>query len=68
MHTETSKRSFVKTITWRIIATLITWGVIYAYMDRVSESLAITLIAAFLSMTAYYIHERIWNKINWEKN
>ena len=62
---ETKARSLVKTVVWRIIATLITWLTIYAYTGQFGESTKITLVAAFIAMIAYYIYERIWNLIRW---
>lgn len=56
---ETKLRSFTKSIIWRVISIIITWIVV--------GSLSATLIAAGLSMIAYYIHERVWNKILWGK-
>ncbi len=68
MHSyETHRRSLAKTIIWRVIATLITWGTIYLYTGQIGESTKITLVAAFVGMVAYYIYERIWNSINWGK-
>ena len=67
MSHETKKRSFTKTVTWRILATLLTWAVIYFYTGKIFESAKITIVAAILSMVAYYLHERIWDKINWER-
>jgi len=67
IYLETKKRSLAKTIIWRVVATLITWAVAYVFTGSIVGSLEITLWAAGLSMLAYYIHERIWNKINWGK-
>ncbi len=64
---ETKTRSIAKTIIWRVFATLITWGTIYFYTGKLSESIEITLVAALVGMAAYYIHERVWNKIKWGK-
>lgn len=64
---ETKTRSLAKTIIWRVIATLVTWGTIYFYTRQLSESLEITLVAAIISMIVYYFHERIWNFIKWGK-
>lgn len=66
-HVETKTRSITKTITWRIIATLITWAVAYWFTGSIAGSLALTLVAAALSMIAYYIHERVWNSVKWGK-
>lgn len=64
---ETKSRSIVKTVIWRIIATLITWGVLFYYTGKLAESIQITIVAAIIGMVAYYIHERTWNIINWGK-
>lgn len=64
---ETRTRSVVKTVIWRVVATLITWGTVYAYTGKLSESIEITIVAALIGMTAYYFHERIWNNISWGK-
>lgn len=67
MFQETKTRSIIKSIIWRVVATLLTWGVVYFFTGSVRGSLEITLWAAGLSMVLYYIHERVWNKINWGK-
>jgi len=64
---ETQTRSLLKTVTWRIIGTLITWYVIYYYTQSFGGSIKTTLVAAFWSMLAYYLHERYWNSIKWGK-
>lgn len=63
--TETKTRSLVRSIVWRICATLITLAVVYAFTGNIGQSSGITLVAAALSMAAYYGHERIWNRIVW---
>ncbi len=67
MFYETKTRTITKTILWRIVATLITWGTIYFYTGKLSESIRITTVAALIGMAAYYIYERMWNKIKWDK-
>lgn len=62
---ETKARSLVKTVIWRIFATLVTWTVVYIFTRMIVESLEITLVAAVVSMIAYYIHERVWNLVRW---
>ena len=64
---ETRTRSVVKSILWRVIATLITWGTLYWATGQLRESSRITLVAATLGICAYYIHERVWNLITWGK-
>lgn len=61
---DTHKRTIIKTITWRIIATLTTVLVIYLWTDNWSLALGSGLIANALKTIFYYIHERIWNLIH----
>ena len=56
-------RSIKKTISWRIIATLITGIVVFLFTKELSETTYITLVSAFVLMVFYYIHERIWSRV-----
>lgn len=56
-------RSVEKTISWRIIATLITGVVVFIFTGELSSTTYITLTSAFVLTIFYYIHERIWSKI-----
>lgn len=62
---ETKTRSLIKTITWRIVATLVTLSAVYFFTEEIDSSVKITLTAAVLSMVVYYIHERAWNMRDW---
>jgi len=62
---ETTKRSFAKTIIWRIIGTFITWAVVYSFTGELSKSTNISLIVAVFLAVGYYINERVWNNIEW---
>lgn len=55
---ETHKRSIIKSITWRVIATLIA-----AYWVGFEVAILMNIVQTI----AYYIHERIWVNINWGK-
>ena len=59
---DTHKRTIVKTITWRIIATLTTVIVIYIWIGDLSAALGSGLAANALKTIFYYIHERVWNR------
>jgi uncharacterized membrane protein len=60
---EHPKRTLVKTITWRIIALVTTIVVVYLYSGDIHESLVVGIGANALKMVFYYIHERVWNRI-----
>jgi len=57
-------RSLKKTISWRIIATLITGIIVFLFTKEFSETTYITLTSAVVLMIFYYIHERIWSRID----
>ncbi len=60
---ESRKRSIVKTITWRVIATLITFTIVLLLTKKVVLSVEIGLIDVAIKIFAYYSHERIWDRI-----
>ena len=66
----TKKRSFIKALSWRVIGSVDTFIlsliVINFFVDNYTYDLAF-YIATFELVTKtviYYIHERLWNKIN----
>ena len=54
--TETHKRTIVRAISWRIVATLVT-----AAFTGLSGPIVINI---FMTI-AHYIHERAWLKVKW---
>jgi uncharacterized membrane protein len=53
---ESHKRTVIKSVTWRIVATLVT-----AYFTGLSGAIIINIWMTI----AYYLHERAWVKIKW---
>jgi uncharacterized membrane protein len=60
-------RSIVKSIVWRILATVNGFIVAYLFLSNINQSLKISIIANISGLILYYIHERIWNKIDWQR-
>ena len=56
---ESKLRSLLKTLTWRITATLTKIGIAYFIIGDVSVALAIGGIEFFAKMLIYYMHERL---------
>ena len=65
---EHPKRSFIKSITWRIIAIFTTVAVVYVYSKNLKESLVIGISANLIKFFLYYWHERLWNKVRFGKS
>lgn len=60
----TTKRTFQKTISWRIIATTMTFVISGAVLNEFNEiALFIALTELITKFALYYIHERIWLKL-----
>jgi len=68
MSTDTSTRSLVKTISWRITGSGATFAISYLVLGDFSVAGTIAIIQVTLNTILYYIHERIWNKITWQKH
>ena len=62
---EKRKRSLVKAISWRVIATLVTILFAYIFLEDWTESIALGVGANALKALLYYLHERGWNMTDW---
>lgn len=62
MYKEKHIRSVVKTISWRITATVTTVVLVWAFTGQIATALAIGSVEVFLKMLLYYLHERGWEK------
>jgi uncharacterized membrane protein len=60
-------RSFVKSISWRIIGTLDTVLISWLVTGTLSVAFAIGSIEMVTKMVLYFFHERLWNIIKWGK-
>jgi adenylylsulfate kinase len=67
MYKETNKRSIVKGISWRVIATTTTILIVYFFFDRLDLAIAAGMIETVLKVGLYWAHERAWFKIRWGK-
>ena len=67
MYKETNKRSIVKGISWRIVATTTTIIIVYIFFGRLDLAIAAGMIETVLKIALYWAHERIWQKLRWGK-
>ena len=56
-------KSLLKTLSWRLIATLITMLIAWVVVGDVSVALTVGAVDVVIKMIAYYFHERAWTKI-----
>ena len=65
MYKETNKRSLVKGVSWRVVATTTTIAIVYLFFDRLDLAIAAGVVETLLKVGLYWAHERVWFKINW---
>lgn len=61
------KRSFLKTVTWRIIASLDTFIIVWVVTGQISWAGSVAGLEILTKTFLYYLHERGWNYILWGK-
>ncbi len=67
MFIEQKRRSVLKTISWRVWATITTMALVFLFVGEVKVAVSIGIIEVALKMILYFIHERMWNKIKFGK-
>ena len=67
MYIEKKRRSVLKTISWRIWATLTTAALVLLLVGEIKIALAVGGLEVIIKMALYFLHERWWNKIKFGK-
>ena len=65
---ESNIRSIAKTISWRITGSGATFLISYIVSGNIEIAGTIAMTQLMINTILYYIHERLWNKISWQKN
>ena len=60
----TNRRHALKTLTWRVIGTIDTIIIAWLFLNNVGESLNLGLYDTTLKLVLYYVHEKIWYRID----
>lgn len=61
---ETQLRTIAKTISWRILGTLLTSMIAWILSGDKLIGLSIGMLDCLVKIVVYYSHERLWNKID----
>jgi uncharacterized membrane protein len=59
---DSSAKSLLKTISWRIVGTIDTMVIAYLLTGEVKVAVSIGSVEVFTKLVLYYLHERLWNK------
>lgn len=64
---DTKKRSWAKSIVWRVIGILLLGLIAYLITGDLTEMTLITILFHGIRLVLYYYHERAWERIDWGK-
>jgi uncharacterized membrane protein len=62
---ETHQRTLAKSITWRVVATILTFLIAIILTGRLDLALSFSALDMILKFIGYYMHERAWDKVDW---
>jgi len=58
-------RSFIKSVTWRIVGSLDTFGLSFLFTGDFSTAGLIAVAEVVTKIILYYLHERAWRRVAW---
>jgi len=61
-------RSIAKSISWRIIGTIITSALVFLFTRQWAMSLTVGAMEFVVKSLAFYVHERVWFTIGWGRS
>ncbi|PKL48973.1 MAG: hypothetical protein CVV39_03590 [Planctomycetes bacterium HGW-Planctomycetes-1] len=61
---ESHLRSILKGLTWRLGGTTVTILIAWLFTGSINIAAKIGIIETILKISIFYIHERLWNRIN----
>ena len=64
-HSVQTRRSVLKSLTFRVIVVIADLIVIYLITHRIDTTVSVTIFTNLASTTLYFFHERVWNRIQW---
>ena len=60
---DSKKKSFLKSISWRVIGSCSTFAVSYSITNSLTLSSGIASLEAVAKIVIFYVHERVWERI-----
>ena len=63
MFREAKRRSALKTISWRVVATLTTTILVFIFTGKLSVAITVGSLEVVAKLLLYFFHERMWDKI-----
>jgi len=67
MYKETNLRSVAKGVSWRVVATSTTMGIVYLFFGNLELAVATGLLESAVKIGLYWGHEKAWQRVRWGK-
>jgi uncharacterized membrane protein len=64
---DTKTRSVLKTVSWRVFSFIAIMIIGLAMGLSANDSFEWTIVTNLILIVVHYVHERIWNQVNWGK-
>ena len=64
---DTSVRSLAKAVSWRVTGTVDTFLISWLITGQVLLASGIALTEIMTKIFLFWIHERVWDRVNWGK-
>jgi len=64
---EHPKRSLFKAVTWRVGGFITSVVTVYIYSHDIKQAFLIGVTADSFKIFLYYLHERLWNRIDYSE-
>ena len=64
---ESHVRTITKTLSWRFVATLVTFSVAWLVTGKLTFAVEIGVADTLIKLGAYYFHERLWIRVKFGK-
>lgn len=64
---ESHFRSIIKALSWRFLATIITFSVSWIIIGELKIAAEIGIADTIIKLGVYYTHERVWNRLSFGK-
>lgn len=64
---ESARRSLAKAVSWRITASIATFLIAWIISADFAIAGSIASVQLIVNFILYFVHERIWNRIDWQR-
>jgi len=64
---ESHVRTIMKALSWRFVATLVTFSVAWLVTGKLTFAVEIGVADTLIKLGAYYFHERLWIRVQFGK-